>query len=484
MGGPKGYRIARFATILVFAGAALTAFGALVSHDPTPGITMSVPGTDGKPAGLAAATAVSFGGRPQIFDGQPSAITSAWPRFRGAGMDATSAEQLPLVNPSAGWQPTILWRVDDLGEGYAGPAVANGRVYVLDYVENRQADTLRCFSLDDGREIWRKGYTVRMKRNHGFSRTVPAVNERYVVTIGPSCQVMCCDAMTGELRWGVDLVERFATEVPGWYTGQCPLMDGSEAIVAVGGSALLAGIDLETGRVSWETPNPDKLSMSHSSIMLMTIGGVRQYVYAAIGAVVGVSAEPSARGALLWESTAFDATVIAPSPVYAGNGRIFLTAGYGAGSIMLQVSRSGGVFSTRPLYRKRPAEGFACEQQTPVLFNGMLLGILPMDAGPDRAQLACWDPEGGWVWKSGPSARFGLGYGPYLIADGKLIVLNEDGVLTLATASTESWRPLASAKVLDGPDAWAPLALAAGRLIARDTHPMVCVDLRAAGEDP
>lgn len=82
------------------------------------------------------------------------------------------------------------------------------------------------------------------------------------------------------------------------------------------------------------------------------------------------------------------------------------------------------------------------------------------------------------MWTSGPSARFGLGYGPYLIADGKLIILNEDGVLTLAAASTESYQPLARAEVLDGPDAWAPLALAAGRLIARDTHRMVCIDLR------
>jgi outer membrane protein assembly factor BamB len=393
----KGYRLARFAMILLFSGAALTGFGNLVAHDPAAGITMSMPGTDGRPVSLAAAGKVSFGGRPQAFDGRPSTITASWPRFRGTSMDATSHEQVPLVNPGAGWKPAILWHVDDLGEGYAGPAVANGRVYVLDYDENRQADTLRCFSLDDGKEIWRNGYTVRMKRNHGFSRTIPAVNERYVVTIGPSCQVMCCNAVTGALLWGIDLVERYGTEVPGWYTGQCPFIDGSEAVVAVGGSALLVGIDLETGHVRWETPNPDKLAMSHSSIMVMTIGGVRQYVYAAIGGIIGVSAEPSTRGSLLWESTAFDATVIAPSPVYVGKGRVFLTAGYGAGSILLEVTRSGAAFSTRVLYRKRPADGFACEQQTPVVFKGMLLGILPMDAGAKRAELACWDPEGRWA---------------------------------------------------------------------------------------
>jgi outer membrane protein assembly factor BamB len=111
----------------------------------------------------------------------------------------------------------------------------------------------------------------------------------------------------------------------------------------------------------------------------------------------------------------------------------------------------------------------------------MLIGILPKDAGTRRTELACWNPEGRWEWTSGQSARFGLG--PYLLADGKLIILNDDGVLTIAKASTESFIPMGSAKILEGPDAWAPMALAAGRLIARDTHRMVCVDLRSREED-
>jgi outer membrane protein assembly factor BamB len=288
---------------------------------------------------------------------------------------------------------------------------------------------------------------------------------------------MCCDARTGELAWGVDLVREHGSAVPLWYTGQCPLIDGSQAVIAVcGAETLLMGVDLATGRVVWRTPNPGKLAMSHSSIVVATIGGVRTYVYAGIGGIVGVSAESTDRGTLLWSSAAFDATVIAPSPVPLGDGRIFLTAGYGAGSIMLRVSRTDGTFATEVLYRHRPIEGFACEHQTPVLYRGTLIGVLPKDAGPKREELACWDPEGRWLWSSGQTARFGLG--PYLLADGKLVVLDEDGTLTMAEASTSAYRPLGSTKILDGPDAWAPMALVSGRLIARDTYRMVCVDLR------
>ncbi|MGA2974623.1 MAG: PQQ-binding-like beta-propeller repeat protein [Spirochaetia bacterium] len=472
------YRLLRAAIVTLASCAALTGFSFLVVHDPVEGLAPNLPGTDGRPEARPSGTEIKIGEFFRSFDGTPSALTASWPRFRGSYMDNTSHESVPLVSPSAGWHPQELWTVE-LGEGHAGAAVANGRVYVLDYDERRQADSLRCFSLDDGKEIWRRWYTVRLKRNHGISRTVPAVDSRFVVTIGPSCIAMCCDARTGELLWGADLPARFGGEVPLWYTGQCPLIDGKQAVMAVGGNALLVGFDLPTGKVVWQTPNPSGLKTSHSSVMLATIQGTRTYVYAAIGGIVGVSAEPGNRGTLLWESRAFDATVIAPSPVVLGDGRVFVTAGYGAGSIMLKVSHTGPTFTARVLYRYGPADGFACEHQTPLLYHGMLIGILPKDAGPRRSELACWDPAGRWVWSSGQTRRFGLG--PYLIADGKLVILNEDGVLWIAQASTEAFLPLGSAKILPGPDAWAPMALVSGRLIARDSRRMVCVDLRGKG---
>src|SRR4029078_7150440 len=87
-------------------------------------------------------------------------------------------------------QPREIW-VIDVGEGYAGAAVRNGRVYVMDYDQAKKQDALRCLSLADGKEIWRFAYPVSVKRNHGMSRTVPATTEKYVVSIGPKCQVVC-----------------------------------------------------------------------------------------------------------------------------------------------------------------------------------------------------------------------------------------------------------------------------------------------------
>ena len=94
-----------------------------------------------------------------------------------------------------------------------------------------------------------------------------------------------------------------------------------------------------------------------------------------------------------------------------------------------------------------------------------------------RDQFVCFDLDGHVVWSSGATNRFGLG--SFLLADGKFFILNDTGVLTIARAGTTAFEPLGQAKILDGPDAWAPMALAGKRLIARDSRTMVVVDIGA-----
>ncbi len=447
-------------------------------YNPVKDFVESVPGRDNRPEGFTSlGEAVDFGALFAEFDGVSSQIQGRWPRFRGAGFDNISRENIRLADTWGESGPDILWSLD-LGEGHAGPVVANGRVYILDYDEEIRADILRCFSFENGAEIWRRGYEINIKRNHGMSRTVPAVTDKYVVTIGPKCHVMCVDAVSGDFKWGIDLQREYQAEEPLWYTGQCPLIDGSLAVIAVGGTSLLIGVDCETGEIVWETPNPNNWLMSHSSVLPFTIHGVKMYVYSAIGGIVGVSAEEGTAGQIVFESKLWNHTVIAPSPIYLGDGRIFLTAGYGAGSLMLKINVENGVFTAEALQTLKPEEGMASEQQTPIYYKGHLFSILPKDAGPLRNQLVCCHPDdvSQFVWSSGKTNRFGLG--PYIVADDKFYVLSDDGVLTVLEASVNGYEQLAQAKVLDGFDAWGPLAIVDGRLLARDSHRMVCVDLR------
>lgn len=404
-------------------------------------------------------------------DGVPADLPGAWPRFRGANFDAISAE---AISPARAWPaggPQVLWSVE-VGEGYAGAAVFAGRVYLLDYDRQQQADVVRCLSLQDGKDIWRYAYPVKVKRWHGMSRTVPAVTEKYVVTIGPRCHVTCLDSVTGDFRWMFNLVQEFNTKVPQWYTAQCPLIDDGKAIIAPAGDVLMMAVDCQTGQIVWQTPNPDGWVMTHSSIVPMEFNGRRFYVYCGgdhvKGGVVGVSAED---GSVLWKTDQWKVRFNVPMPVVIGPDRIFLTAGYGQtenGCVMLRLTETDGKIAVQSEFL-RPTDVFGSIQHSPIFFDGYIYGVRPDE------QLVCLDLEGNVVWTSTSAHKFGGG--PYAIVDGLLYVMNDTGELTLAQAGPSGYVELARAKVLDGHESWGPMAIASGRLIVRDTERMICLDI-------
>jgi len=440
---------------------------------------MSIPGMDNRPKVISSQTAAAnIGAYFAGFDGIPSKTKGNWPSFRGADFDNINKENIALTDGWGNQGPKILWSIK-LGEGHAGPVISNGRVFILDYDEEMRADILRCFSLDDGKEIWRRGYKLFLKRNHGMSRTVPAATDKFVVTIGPKCHVMCVDVESGDFKWGIDLEKKYGAEVPLWYTGQCPLIDEDVVVIGVGGRSLMIGVHLETGEVLWETPNPDNWKMSHSSILPFHFLDKKIYLYSALGGIVGVSAAKETAGKLLVKSDLWNHNVLVPSPIYLGEGKLFLTAGYGAGSTVLKIRAEGKIFTMEATQRLKPAEGLASEQQTPILYKGYLYSILPKDAGPLRNQFVCFHPQDckKIIWSSGKTNRFGLG--PYIVADNKFFILSDDGILTVIKASTQKYVQLAKAKVLEGFDAWGPMAISNGRLLARDSRRLVCIDLRS-----
>ena len=452
-----------------------------LTTDPVNYLSENIPGMDNRPAEMAnTKETVDFGEYFEMFNGLPAVnISGSWPRFRGNDFDNISKEKISLPDNWGDRQPPVLWS-QDLGEGFAAPVVANGRVYILDYDEEKKADMLRCFSLADGKEIWRRGYQIHIKRNHGMSRTIPAVNGNVVVTIGPLGHVMCVNAETGDFMWGIDLHKTYGSEIPLWYTGQCPLIDDSIAVIAPAGTALLIGVDCQTGNVIWETPNDKKWKMSHSSIMPMTFADTKMYVYAAIGGIVGVSAEEKNRGSILWETSDWNPQVIAPSPLVLDDGKILFSASYGAGGALIQIAKTGEQFTVKTLGTYPSTDGFSTEQQTPIYYQGYLFGILPKDAGGLRNEFACYNPDNLAVpvWSSGKTNRFGLG--PFLLADGKFFILNDEGVLTIVEANTQAYNQLAQFKILDGKDSWGPMAIVNGRLLLRDSKKMVCVDLNGS----
>jgi len=378
---------------------------------------MRVPGADGS-GGARAAEPVPVVGDPVVSDVEPVDMPGWWPRFRGDRFDNICDDGVALAR-------------------------------------------------SDGKEIWRTSYPVKVKRNHGMSRTVPALTDEYVVALGPKCHVTCLDVNTGEPKWIIDLVGEYGATVPQWWAGQCPLIDGDNVILAPGGDALVIAVDLKTGELVWRSPNPRGWIMTHVSIMPMNVEGRQTYVYCGSGGVAGISAED---GSLLWETIDWQiskATV--PSPTILEDGKIFLSGGYAAGALMLQIKQQDEQLAVETLFRLKPKR-FGSTQHTPILFENHIYGVREQDK-----ELVCLDLEGNEVWSSGSQHRFGIG--PYMIADNMIFVMDDEGTLTMAQASPAGYKKLGQAKIMDGHDSWGPMAMAAGRLIVRDMTRMVCLDV-------
>ncbi len=407
---------------------------------------------------------------------KPSQLPGSWPGFRGPDLSNISKETVPLARswPDAG--PPVLWS-REVGEGYAGVAVSDGCVYLMDYNREKSEDTLVCLSLETGEDIWRFSYEIEIKRFHGMSRTIPRISGDHVVAIGPKNHVSCLNKKTGDRYWSIDMVKDWGAEVPQWYAGQCPIIDGDKAILAPAGKALMIAVKLDTGEVLWETPNPRKWKMTHSSIVPMEFEGTKMYVYCANKGVVGVSAED---GKLLWDTTAWHISIATvPTPILIPGGRLFFTGGYNAGSAMLQLSKAGdGSYSIEELYKLSPND-FACKQQTPILYQDHLYGM------KYNGEFACLDFSGKERWSSGSEERYGKGYGPYLMADGLFFIMDDQAKLIVAEATPQGYTKLDEAVILDdGHDSWAPIALAGGRMIVRDMTRMVCLDVRKERSTP
>ena len=462
-----------------------TVFSWWIFATPSYIVDPRIPGMDNRPAIKPRTDSVVIGEFIDTLVPIDDIIAGNWPRFRGNDFDNISKDATPLAESWDTSGPPVIWQTT-LGEGYAGPAVWNGRVYLLDYNEKKKADMLRCFSLKSGAELWRRWYYVDMKRNHGYSRTIPAVTDKYVVTLGPRSHVMCLDPLTGNLLWSVNLEKEYGIPgkekgriTPDFYSGQCPLIDDDIAIIAPGGKALMIGVDCATGKVLWETPNPDSLRMSHCSIIPMVILGKKMYVYNALGGVFGVSAEGEDKGKLLWMTTEWNPSVVAASTLYIGNNEIAVFGSYGAGGAKIKIIKTVPGYEAVVSQQHKATEGLASDQQTPIFKNDLIWTVMPENAGVLKKQLVSYDRTDILkpAWSSGKENRYGRGLGPYIMSGNKLFLLDDDGKLYFFRIENQSATLVSSHKIIDGIEAWGPMAIVGRYLIMRDARNLLCLDI-------
>ena len=388
-----------------------------------------------------------------------------WPQYLGPNRNAVSSETgIKRSWPAAG--PEVLWTVP-LGEGFGGAAVSKGKVYLLDRNGN-SGDILRALDLLTGKEDWRFAYDAPGTLDHGGSRSVPTVDGNYIYACGPFGHFHCFDINTHKPVWAKNVWTDYSRAgLPRWGLAQNPLIYGDFVIVA--SQTRKAGVvayDKRTGEEKWTSPalpgdagyvSPKIVSLADDDHVVMI---------SANGAVVGLN--PLA-GKQLWSYPGWRCKIPVPNVTEIGDGRIFITGGYRAGSVMIKVEKKSGSFAVSEVFKTGE---FGTHVHPAILYEGYLYGHC--STNETRDGLMCLSLDGKVMWKTGRAPLFDKG--GFILVDGLFLSVDGDkGWLYLIDPSPEGFKELSKAKLLDTQTCWAPLALSDGLLLIRDQKQMKCV---------
>lgn len=383
---------------------------------------------------------------------------SDWPCFRGPNANGCSPDRISNRN----WKerpPKELWRVEMHDNGYSGPCVVSGRLYIVD--REGENDAVRALDADTGRELWTFNYPETNKFNYGFTECTPAYCSGKLYVFSRKGRAHCLDAARGTKVWGRDLKREFQGKAGGWDYAASALIDGDKAVFCPGGTnAAVVALNKDTGATVWKGGGSDKAGYATPAIA--TLNGKRQYVVTTASSVLGIDPE---NGEPLW-SCPFQAKygINAASPVIADNA-VFITTGcewaHGRGALIC----TGG----QKLWEN---DAIKSQFSTPVYFGGHLYGT--SGSANQGGELVCLDASSGKAaWR-----RHGFEAGALIAADGLLLVLHgKSGVLAMFELSPTACRELGSFTPLGG-QSWTAPILAGEKLYVRNRQTLACFDLR------
>jgi outer membrane protein assembly factor BamB len=384
-----------------------------------------------------------------------------WPQFLGEYRNGKSSTPVTATLPEEG--PQVLWR-RSVGEGFAGPVVAEGRVILFHRVGDEEV--VEALEATTGETLWRAGYPTSYRDDFGFDegpRSAATVADGVVFTCGAQGTIQALDLESGEQRWLVDGRTQFRPE-KGFFGAACsPLVAAGNVMLNLGGrdGAGIVAIDVASGALAWKATDH---AAGYSAPLLADLGsGSRALFFTRRGLVDLDPATGAVRAELPWQSRS-RSSVNAASPVIV-DGRVFLSASYGTGAALLQPTADGFdvVWSGDEIMTNHYA--------TTIHDRGTLFGF---HGRQERSPaLRAVDAATGEVLWS--VDRFGAG--TILQAGETLVVLREAGELVLADASREAFRPTARAQVLARVVRAYP-ALSGGVLYARNERELAAFDLR------
>jgi outer membrane protein assembly factor BamB len=426
-----------------------------------------------------------------------------WPQWLGPRRDGVWRE-IGIVEKFPEGGPKVLWRTP-VNSGYCGPAVADGRVFLLDRVAGKMPERKRgersipqipgnervlCLDARTGAQVWEHTYESAYRIDYPAGpRATPVVADGRVFALGAMGDLRCLDAASGKLIWAVNFATNFNTEPPIWGWAAHPLLDGERMICLVGGTnSAVVAFDKDTGKELWRALTAHEIG--YAPPVILDIAGSRQLLIWHPDGIAGL--EPKSGQALWTHKYPVDAKPQRPevtiaTPRFDGR-RLFLTQYY-KGALMLEVASNPP--GAKILWNRHGkigsdfSDGLHTVMTTPVFRDGFIYGVCGMgemrclDAANGDRQWESYAPTGG---KKAPLSN------AFIVAQAtRFWIWNDQGELILANMTPKGYEEISRAKLLEpqentrGRDVlWCHPAFANRCAYVHNGKELICVSLAAA----
>ena len=389
-----------------------------------------------------------------------------WPQWLGPNRDGVGVDE-KLIQPKSGEEFPVLWKVP-LGEGWASPVISHGKLVI--HHRPGAEESIDCLDVLSGRILWRHSFPSGYRDGFGMAegpRSTPTISGDGVFTYGPQGILNCLDFRTGKLKWKEDVSKKFRS--PKGFFGRCcsPLVVGNLVMLDVGGpGAGVVAFDKENGKVLWKSTDHEN---DYSSPAYLKVGNVACSVFFLREGFLGLESKTGRHLFFARFRSPINASVNAATPLVVGDS-VFVSSCYDVGGALWKLKPDGkGQVSTQTLWKK--GGSLDSHYATAVHHQGYLYGFHGrQERGPELRCVSLVD--GSVRWTTGR-----ISAGNLLLADGKLLVLTEDGEFILAAASPRNFKALHRQQLL-GLETRAHFALSDGRLFARDKRLLVCLNLK------
>lgn len=388
-----------------------------------------------------------------------------WPQWMGPNRDGLSQETGLLKEwPEEG--PPLVWMSREVGFGYAGPAIADGKIYLLG---SRDGDSyLLALKEATGDEVWAAKIGEDFDNGWGDGpRSTPTVDNDRVYAMTATGTLVCCKVENGEEVWRAEMLD-MGGKIPQWGYAESPLVDGDYVICTPGGEkGAMAVMDKSTGELKWQSAEITD-GAQYSSVIKAAPAGREQYIQLLQKKVFSVDPD---NGEVLWQQDWPGRVAVIPTPLYR-DGKVYLSTGYGVGCRLIDLGETGVDATT--VYENKVMKN---------KHDGLALVGEHVFGYSNGGGWTCQEfATGDRVWSEKGELRKGaIGY-----ADGMLYCLSEKaGEVVLIDASTEDWQEhgrftLTPQTEFRNPKGgiWCHPVIANGKLYLRDQELFFCFDVK------